>query len=62
MMSFLHKSKATILDLMKMLPDAHIAEVDDFEAWGWQFIDVVVSCMKLEHFLCDVLLAGMHGR
>jgi hypothetical protein len=34
MTSFLHKSKASILELMKMFPDAHIAEVDDFEAWG----------------------------
>jgi hypothetical protein len=34
MTSFLCKSKATILDLTKMLPDAHIAEVEDYEAWG----------------------------
>jgi hypothetical protein len=47
MTSFLCKSKATILDLMKTLPNAHIAEVDNFEAWGWQFIDTVVSCMKI---------------
>jgi hypothetical protein len=47
MTSFLRKSKAAILDLMKMLPNAHIAEVDDFEAWGQQFVDVVVSCIKI---------------
>jgi hypothetical protein len=43
MTSFLCKSKATILDLMKTLPDAHIAEVDDFEAWGQQFVNAAVS-------------------
>jgi hypothetical protein len=44
MTAFLHKSKAVILKLMKTLPDAHIAEEEDFVAWGRQFIDIVVSC------------------
>jgi hypothetical protein len=30
MTAFLHKSKASILNLMKLLPDAHIAEEEDF--------------------------------
>jgi hypothetical protein len=31
MTSFLRKSKATILNLLKSLPDDHIAEEKDFE-------------------------------
>jgi hypothetical protein len=34
MTAFLHKSKATILDLMKSMPNAYIAEEEDFVAWG----------------------------
>jgi hypothetical protein len=43
MTAFLGKSKAALLDHMKTLPDAHIAEEADFIAWGRQFIDVVIS-------------------
>jgi hypothetical protein len=43
MTAFLHKSKATIFDLMKTLPNAHIAEEEDFITWGRQFVDVAVS-------------------
>jgi hypothetical protein len=43
MTAFIRKSKAALLDHMKMLPDAHIAEEADFVAWGRQFVDVVVS-------------------
>jgi hypothetical protein len=28
------KTKATLLDLMKSLPEVHIAEESDFVAWG----------------------------
>jgi hypothetical protein len=34
MASFLRKSKASIIDFLKSLPDAHIAEEKDFEIWG----------------------------
>jgi hypothetical protein len=43
MTAFIRKSKAALLDHMKTLPDAHIAEEADFFAWGRQFVDVVVS-------------------
>jgi hypothetical protein len=43
MTAFLRKSKASILDLMKSMPDVHIVEEEDFVAWGQQFIDVPVS-------------------
>jgi hypothetical protein len=43
MMFFLCKSKATILDLLKSLPAAHIAEEKDFEVWGHQFVNAMVS-------------------
>jgi hypothetical protein len=47
MTSFLHKSKVAILDLLKSLPDAYIAEEKDFEVWGRQFVDAVVSCIQI---------------
>jgi hypothetical protein len=47
MMSFLCKSKATILNLLKSLPDMHIAEEQDFEVWGCQFVDIVVSHIQI---------------
>jgi hypothetical protein len=34
MTAFLHKSKASILELMKLMPNAHITEEEDFIAWG----------------------------
>jgi hypothetical protein len=34
MTSFLCKSKGAILDLLKSMPDAHIAEEEDFVVWG----------------------------
>jgi hypothetical protein len=37
------KTKTTLLDLMKTLPDAHIAAEVDFVTWGRQFVDVAVS-------------------
>jgi hypothetical protein len=43
MTSFLRKSKATILDLLKSLPATHIAEEKDFEVWGCQFVNAMVS-------------------
>jgi hypothetical protein len=43
MTAFLHKSKAMLLELMKTMPDAHIAEEEDFVVWGRQFIDIAVS-------------------
>jgi hypothetical protein len=43
MTSFLHKSKAAILDLLKSLPAIHMAREKDFEVWGHQFVDAVVS-------------------
>jgi hypothetical protein len=42
MTSFLHKSKATILDHMKWMPDAHIAD-EEFITWGRQFINAAIS-------------------
>jgi hypothetical protein len=48
MTAFLCKSKAMLLQLMKMLPNAHIAEEEDFVAWGRQFVDIAVSHQLLE--------------
>jgi hypothetical protein len=47
MTAFLCKSKATILELMKTLPNAHIAAEADFIAWGRKFIEIVVSHKQL---------------
>jgi hypothetical protein len=43
MTAFLQKSKASILNLMKSMPDVHVAEEEDFVVWGQQFVDVTVS-------------------
>jgi hypothetical protein len=43
MTAFLWKSKASMLELMKLMLDAHIAEEEDFVTWGQQFVDVAVS-------------------
>jgi hypothetical protein len=43
MSAHLLKTKTTLLDMMKTLPDAHIAAEVDFVAWGRQFVDVAVS-------------------
>jgi hypothetical protein len=43
MSAHLLKTKAALLDLMKSLPEAHIAEESDFITWGRQFIDATVS-------------------
>jgi hypothetical protein len=43
MSAHLLKTKTMLLDLMKTLPDAHIAAEVDFVAWGRQFVDVAVS-------------------
>jgi hypothetical protein len=43
MSAHLCKSKTALLELMKTLPDAHIAEEADFVAWGRQFVDATVS-------------------
>jgi hypothetical protein len=42
MTAFLRKSKASILDLMKSMPNVHVTE-EDFVMWGQQFVDVAVS-------------------
>jgi hypothetical protein len=34
MTAYLRKTKTALLDLMKMLPDAHIAAKEDFVTWG----------------------------
>jgi hypothetical protein len=46
MTAFLRKSKAAILEHMKTLPEAHIAEEEDFIAWGQKFVEIVVSCKQ----------------
>jgi hypothetical protein len=43
MTAFLRKSKASILELMKLIPDVHIAEEEDFVMWGRQFVNIAVS-------------------
>jgi hypothetical protein len=47
MTAFLCESKAAILELMKMLPNAHIAEEEDFVAWGRNFVEIAVSRKQL---------------
>jgi hypothetical protein len=34
MTAFLCKSKASILNLMKSMPDAHVTKEEDFVVWG----------------------------
>jgi hypothetical protein len=34
MTAFLCTSKASLLELMKSMPDAHIAKEEDFVVWG----------------------------
>jgi hypothetical protein len=43
MTAHLLKTKTALLDMMKTLPDAHIAAKVDFVAWGRQLVDVTVS-------------------
>jgi hypothetical protein len=43
MTAFLRTSKASIMNLMKSMPDAHIAEEEDFIMWGRQFVNIAVS-------------------
>jgi hypothetical protein len=43
MSAHLLKTKVALLDMMKTLPDAHIAAEVDFVAWGRQFVDLAVS-------------------
>jgi hypothetical protein len=47
MTAFLHKSKASILNLMKSMPDAYIAEEEDFVIWSRQFVDIAVSHIQI---------------
>jgi len=42
-MSMLTDIKNNIGDHMRSLPDRHIAEPADFEAWGKEFADLLVS-------------------
>jgi hypothetical protein len=37
------KTKTTLLNLMKSLPEAHITEEADFVVWGRRFVDAAVS-------------------
>jgi hypothetical protein len=43
MSAFIRKAKASLLDHMKMLPDAHIAAEVDFVTWGRQFVDAAIG-------------------
>jgi hypothetical protein len=43
MTAHLLKTKTALLDMMKTLPNAHIATEVDFVAWGRQFVDVAIS-------------------
>jgi hypothetical protein len=47
MMTFLCKSKATILNVLKLLPATHMAEGKDFEIWGCQFVNAIVSHIQI---------------
>jgi hypothetical protein len=51
MTAFFHKSKASILEHMKTLPNAHIVEEEDFIAWGCKFVDIVVSRKQLGEWM-----------
>jgi hypothetical protein len=42
-MSMLADIKDNVTNHMKLLPDQHIAEPADFEAWGKEFADHIVS-------------------
>jgi hypothetical protein len=41
--AFLRKSKAALLELIKMMSDVHIAEEEDFVMWSQQFINITIS-------------------
>jgi hypothetical protein len=47
MTAFLRESEASILNLMKSMPDAHIAEEEDFITWGRQLVNVAVSHISI---------------
>jgi hypothetical protein len=51
MTAHLLKTKTALLDMMKMLPEAHIAEEADFVAWGRQFVNAAISHVQLRGWI-----------
>jgi hypothetical protein len=51
MTAHLLKTKTALLDMMKTLPEAHIAEEADFVAWGRRFVDTAVSLVQLRGWI-----------
>jgi hypothetical protein len=43
MTAFLRKSKVTLLEHMKSIPDVPAADDKDYVVWGQQFVDIAVS-------------------
>jgi hypothetical protein len=47
MTAFLRKSKVALLEHMKTMPDAPVADDEDYTVWGRQFVDIAVSLQLL---------------
>jgi hypothetical protein len=41
---YICKSKATLLEHMKSIPDAPATKDEDYVVWGKQFVKITVSC------------------
>jgi hypothetical protein len=44
MTAFLRKSKVTLLEHMKSIPDAPATDNKDYVVWGQRFVNIAVSC------------------
>jgi hypothetical protein len=51
MTAHLLKTKTVLLNMMKMLPDAHITEEANFVVWGRRFVDAAVSHVQLRRWI-----------
>jgi hypothetical protein len=51
MTAHLLKTKMALLNIMKMLPEAHIVEEADFVVWGRRFVNATVSHVQLRGWI-----------
>jgi hypothetical protein len=43
MTAFIRKCKVALLDHMKAIPDAPVADDEDYVVWGKRFVEIAVS-------------------
>jgi hypothetical protein len=43
MTAYIRKSKAALLEHMKLIPDVSAANNEDYAVWGKRFVDIAVS-------------------